>query len=419
MNWYCDKCKKIHRDNELCPRINMQLKSNRGILTEIADFTVLAGQEALITSQTLDVIVQGVNCVAGTNLSYEGTQQFARDIQVFKRLNTEAFSRSGVFSTPERAKSYYENVKKIAESKPRAMTSFESKLTGYSQEVDWIRMKQGQLSTLWEKSALLNKNAPGVDGITVNRWTGKTVSRTTIKASKNKINTNSTVIKNVEEAIEKGTATVQDIVFGTKGTGEAIKKRGLKNRVIERNSQQQVNNSNYRLEQKMLSGQATTSVSAQQMGEQIVQGSVVAAAVAVTVSGITSYVRYKNGELTIEEAFSEVSEDTLKGMITGAAISSVSVFIPGGPIGFIAGMAVGIYVDQVCTNVLDEIYGKGAYGAILNSSGYVYGMTLNLLECVEKIEQNERQTDECIEKAHNTQRQVEKNFDLFDQLMEE
>ena len=51
----------------------------------------------------LDTVVQGVNRLVGSNLTYEGTHQIARDIQVFNRLNTEAYCKAGVFSSPETA----------------------------------------------------------------------------------------------------------------------------------------------------------------------------------------------------------------------------------------------------------------------------------------------------------------------------
>lgn len=255
MKWYCEKCKKMHEDEEMCPKIKSQLAKHPEWLVEAANFTTVAGEEVLINSQLLDKAAQGINKLAGTNLSYEGTQQFARDIQVFKRLNEEPFSRSGVFSTPESAKSYFENVLKMSETNPRALSSFEGKLTGYGQEVDWVRMKQDEVSRLWQKSTLLENNAPGVDGVTVNRFTGKEISRTTIKASKNPMTSNSTGINDVKEAIEKGTATEKDIIFAPEGTEEAARKAGLKNPVIEKNSTEQINNSNKRLEQKILDGQ--------------------------------------------------------------------------------------------------------------------------------------------------------------------
>ena len=416
MKWYCEKCKKMHDDEEMCPKIKSQLAKHPEWLVESANVTIVAGEEALITSQILNRAAQGINRLSGTNLSYEGTQQFARDIQVFKRLSEEPFSRSGVFSTPESAKSYFENVLKISETNPRALSSFEGKLTGYGQEVDWVRMKQGEVSRLWQKSTLLENNAPGVDGITVNRFTGKEISRTTIKASKNPMTSNSTGINDVKEAIEKGTATEKDIIFAPEGTENAARKAGLKNPVTEKNSAEQINNSNKRLEQKILDGQATSVPTLKQIGSKMVQGAVVGAAVAVTVSTITTYVRYKNGELDKQEAFGIVAEDTLKGALVGGAMGAVTIFLPGGVIGFVAGIAIGVYFGKVCTNALDEVFGKGAYGAILNASGYVYGMTFNLAEYYEKMEANNRRIKANIVKANKIQTGIESNFNVFEQM---
>lgn len=416
MRWYCNKCKSFHENDELCPRIKEQLRSHPEWINEAAKFTTVAGEEALITTQALDGVAQGINKLTGTKLSYEGTQQFARDIQVFKRLNEEPFSRSGAFSSPESARSYFENVLEVAKEKPRALTSAESKLTGYSQEVDWLRMKQGQISSLWEKSELLSNNAAGVDGITINRFTGKEISRTTVKASSNPITKNSTGITDVKEAIEKGTATEKDIIFAPEGTRSAARDAGLSNPVQEKNSVEQIRNSNKRLEDKIMRGQATTAPTLEQIGQKAAQGAVVGAAVSLTISAITNYVRYKNGELTREEAFRDISEDTLKGAIVGGALGAITIFIPGGVIGFIGGIAIGIYLNAVTTNILDEIYGKGAYGEIMNASGYVYGMTYNLADYYKKIEDNNRRTNLNIVAAKEIHKTIESNFNEFERL---
>lgn len=416
MNWYCTKCKKTHRDNELCPLIKKQLKEHPNWLKDSADFTIVAGEYALVTSQTLDQVAQQINRLSGTKLTYEGTHQFARDIQVFKRLNEEPFSRSGVFSTPENAKTYFENVLKISKDKPRALSSFESKLTGYSQETDWLRMTHGKLSSLLEKSSLLNNNAPGVDGITINRFTGKEISRTTIKASKNTFTPNSTGIKDVQKAIEKGYATENDIIFGPVGIKKAAEEAGLKNPVIEKNTVEQIRASNQRLERKIMNEQATNAVTSSQLTSKMLQGSIVGAAIGLTVSSLTNFVRYKNGELLRDEAFREISEDTVKGAITGNTLTAVTIFIPGGAIGFVAGVAIGLYIDKVCSNILDEIYGKGAYGAILDSSGYVCGLTFNLEEYYQKIQKNNLATKNNINYAKNIQNQIQQEFNIFEQM---
>ena len=97
-------------------------------------------------------------------------------------------------------------------------------------------------------------------------------------------------------------------------------------------------------------------------------------------------------------------------------MGAVTIFLPGGVLGFVAGMAVGVYFNKACTNILDEIYGKGAYGAILNASGYVYGLTFNLAEYYKRIEQNNRQTANNIARAKKTQEEIERNFDIFEKM---
>ena len=80
--------------------------------------------------------------------------------------------------------------------------------------------------------------------------------------------------------------------------------------------------------------QATTSATSSQLRSKMLQGSIVGAAIGLTISSLTNFVRYKNGELLRDEAFREISEDTLKGAISGNAMSALTIFIPAGPIGF-------------------------------------------------------------------------------------
>ena len=388
MAWYCEKCKKIHNEDELCPGMKQQLSKHPEWVTGTANFVSLAGEEQLITTQTLDKLAQNVNKHCGTNLSYEGTQQFARDIQVFKRLNEEAFSKSGHFSSPINAKGYYENILEKAKANPKALSSFESKLTGYSQEVDWLRDKQGSLSALVEKSSLLGNNAPGIDGTTVCRYNGQIINRTTIKASKNSITSSSTAIRDVKKAIEKGYATEKDIIYAPVGAEDAARDAGLKNPVVEKHTPSEITESNGRLENKILNMQAVTEPTLSQILGQMSKGAIIGAAVSLTISSITTYVKFKNGEMTIDEAYKLICEDVLKGGLVGAGLAGVSIFLPGGLLGGIAGISVGIYFDKECSSILDEAFGKGVYITILNSSGYIYGSTYNLAERYNRIEEN-------------------------------
>lgn len=405
MSWYCEKCKTIHTDEQLCPHIQEQLRKTPQLLSEAANFASVAGQYDLITSQRLDSVAQAVNKVAGTNLSYEGTHQYARDIQVFKRINEEARKRAGYFSSPDKAKAYLEEI--INSGSDGTMRSFDSMLTGSSQEVDWLRMQQGKLSSIWKKSVLLNDNAPGIDGITYNRFNNGTVSRVTIKASKDAgTRTGGNIQSNVNkvgEAIEKGRVTNKDVIYGVEGTADAAKKAGLSNPVVEQNTPKQVSDSNSRLKRKVLDGKAVTSPTAPQVLEKMGQGAVVGAVVSLGISTLTNYIRYRNGELTREEAFRDVGEDTTKGALIGGAMAGVTIFIPGGAIGFVGGMAIGMYLNASLTNVLDEVYGKGAYLQLLHASGYIMGTSMNLMDAYQEFSANTQQVNQTLVETEGLQ----------------
>lgn len=387
-------CQKLHEDTEVCPQIKAELVDNPKILREVSNFAIVAAQHHLITSQTLDHIARPVNRVLGTNLSYEGTNQFVRDIQVFNRLNSDAYSRCGVFSNASSAKEY------IDHANLDRLGMIKRKLTGASQEVDWLRWKQGQLSSAWEKSTLPNGNIPGYDGETISRLNGKTIEKTTIKAASGP---NGMVrnVKDVFEAIKTGKLDPTDTLTGVKGTQATFNKEIDKQiqfaiadgdtkyannlqkakenlKIKEINSIESTNKSTERLMRKMRAGQAQTTITFDMAAKKICQGAIVGAAVSLTVSTISCYIKYKKGLISRQEAFATVGEEATKGLLIGGTMQGFALFLPTGPIGWVAGIAIGIYMNAVCTNFLDEVYGKGIYKEILDASGYVMGTSCNI-----------------------------------------
>lgn len=434
MTWFCEKCKKLHTDEEMCPHIRQQLRDNPELLVEAANFTTVAGQYGLVTSNALDAAAQQVNQLIGTNLTYEGTRQVARDIQVFKRLNEEAFVKCGAFSSPEAARNYLNN------ATPGQLKNIVTKINGSGQEVDWLLEQQGKLSSLMQKSELFNKNAVGVDGVVKSRFTGKEITRVTIKATQSKsgLNTN---VQQVVKAVKLDRLDPNETVFGVEGTKQALIKKLDKEilyaqgqgdfrlaerlqeakslKVVEYSTPEKVKTANARIRDKIQAGQASTYVTPEQLKNKMCDGAIVGAVVGLTISSITNYIRFRNGELTRQEAFSQIAEDTLKNAVVGAGLSAVSLFLPGGIIGFVGGLAVGIYINATCTNILDEVFGKGAYGAILNASGYVYGMTTNLETVVRAIDMSMRRTQMNLDKAATTQRRIDANLSEFAKELEE
>lgn len=60
----------------------------------------------------------------------------------------------------------------------------------------------------------------------------------------------------------------------------------------------------------------------------------IGAAISVGVSSLLSYLQYKHGKITFEEMKRRIAKDGVKGAITGGALEGLSLFIPGGIIGF-------------------------------------------------------------------------------------
>ena len=399
MTRYCEKCRDFHEENDLCPKYKEQLKQHPEWLAEAADFSIVAAEQQLITTQALDGVCKAVNKLANTNLIYEGTNQAARDIQVFAKLNSDSVRLSGQFANSQAAK---ETLEKGSDGFQRYLRG---RLNGTGEEIDWLRSQQGKISSLLKKSTLPDGNTVGYDGETINRLTGKVIQRTSVKAAEGSsgLYTNA---KDIVEALEKGTLDSKNAVTGVKGTKDAVMKAidkrieqaasngdkdlvaklkaakdGLK--INELGTTDKVRESTKRLTDKIAKGQANTSINPELVAQKAAQGAVIGAAISLTVSGITNFIKYKNGEIGREEAFRDVGEDAVKGLITGAAMGAITLFLPAGALGFVAGVAIGVYISEVTGNFLDEVFGKGAYEQILHACGYVAGTAKNVTEMLE------------------------------------
>jgi hypothetical protein len=430
MKRFCKYCKKTHDENELCEYLKTELCNNPGLLSQAVDFTCIAGQYRLTTSQDIANITQKINQVLGTNLTeIEGSHQVTRDIQVFKRLNEEAYRRLGIFQTPETAKRYLEN------ATPKQLENLSAKLSGSGQEVDWLREQQGKLRLL-EKNVLLNGNAPGVDGETVNRLTGDTISRTTIKAAQGSggLNTN---VQGIIKALKNGTLDPHDTVSGVRGIKEALLNKldkeieyalkvgdtelaqkliEAKNNLIikELNTTSSVQKSVNRLKNKISKGEACTVITANHIWKQAAQGAIIGVAIGLTVSSITSYLRHRKGEITREEAFIEIGEGTVKSTLSGGAMAGITLFLPAGPAGFLAGMAIGVYLNAALTNVLDEIYGKGAYREILMADKYIVGTSKSVVDALQTFKLDRETAQASIARIENKSQYTKELLREFD-----
>lgn len=422
---YCERCKEVHETIELCNDLKKQLKNDPDLISEAMNFTNLAAQYELISSQSLDGVAKSINKLANTNLTFEGSKQCARDIQVFQQLNVDAFSNSGVFNDPKLAQQYIQSGGQSIEN------NLKRKLTGTAQEVDFLRDRNGSLKRIFEKTKLVGEetsNAPGIDGIVKNRFTGVEKGVSVKNATgKTGLGTN---VRDVLKAIDKNTISPDDIIVGTDGTKQSVEKmlnKNIEKAVRENNTElleklkiakknmkvQEIGNfetskkSSERLLNKVKNGQANSKITKNTVTKQMKNGGVVGAVVSFSTSSIFNYLKYKNGEITKEKAFSEIGQETLSGAVIGSAMGGLSLFFPAGVIGFATGIIVGMYVGKTTKNIMDEIFGKGAFEQILHSSGYIYGTTMNLNTLINEIEINEKK----IKKNHAIMKNLDNKID--------
>ena len=434
MVYFCEKCKKTHNEDELCPHIKSEIKANPRLLGEAANFANVAGQYHLVTSQSLDVVAQKVNGVIGSNLSLEGTHQFARDIQVFNRLNVEGYPRLGAFNSPETAKAYLENATK------GQLGTLKNKIVGSGQEVDWLRGKQGEIQSVVEKSKLLTGNAAGVDGDVVNRFTGKEITRVTVKAASTQGGLK-TGTDGIIEALKKGTVKPNETAFVTEGMKDRLlhdldrnieyaktigddktvsilteAKDNLK--IVEHGTVADTAGAKERVLEKIADGKANTTVTANEALKKAAQGAVIGAAIGLTITSLTNYIRYRRGDLTAQEAFTNIGEDTTKSALIGGAMGTITLFIPSGVAGFVAGFAIGMYLNKALTNVLDEIFGKGAYLEILTAGGYIMGTSMNLSAAMKEFAEDRKVVRESFERIEVAYQHIASELDKVNKKLE-
>ncbi|WP_394856438.1 hypothetical protein [Staphylococcus saprophyticus] len=414
----------MHETTELCNDLKKQLQNDPSLINEAMNFTNLAAQHQLISTQVLDEVAMSINKIANTSLTFEGSKQCARDIQVFQQLNVDAFKNSGVFNEPKLAQRYVQSGGTSIEN------NLKRKLTGTAQEVDWLRNRKGSLTRIFEKAKLVGEetaNAPGIDGVVENRFTGLKKGVSVKNSISNKgLGTN---VRDVLKAIDKGTINPDDIIVGTDGTKNSVTKMLEKNiekatregnsellgklkdardklKIKELGNFEKTKESTERLLNKTKNGEAYNSINRKVVTKQMRNGAVIGAAVSFSVASISNYLKYKNGEITREKAFLEIGQETCSGAIIGSAMGGLSLFFPPGAVGFAVGMGVGMYVSKTTQNVMNEIFGKGAFEQILHSSGYIYGTTMNLKNILTEIEKNEKK----IEANHENMKKSEENI---------
>lgn len=124
----------------------------------------------------------------------------------------------------------------------------------------------------------------------------------------------------------------------------------------------------------------------------------------ISKSALTNFIKYKNGELTKEEATKTFSKDAVKGSLITCSLAMV--IFPATAVGTAASVGVAIYLDAVCTNILDEVFGEGLYEQILHASGHITAVAQNAVEQIKEFSSNVQMTEQHIKSSDRTLEEI-------------
>lgn len=134
--------------------------------------------------------------------------------------------------------------------------------------------------------------------------------------------------------------------------------------------------------------QNSSSSSIRALSETQFPGAAVGLVYGITKSAVTNFLKYKNGELSKAEMARAFGKDAVKGSLVTCSMAVIA--FPPGVVGAVAAMGVAMYLDAACTNLLDEVFGEGAYEQILHACGYVASVSHNIVELLDEYGVNMR-----------------------------
>jgi hypothetical protein len=320
---------------------------NKHDLEEFLNLASIAGTYELVTEGIPNVV--------------EGTHQFARDVQIAQLLqdkfHTMPYGSSEGFKTwlAERSAS-------SAQSKANALSRLQGDGAG---EVDFVREMQGKLQNLFTKTEFatnsdgqISSNIPGIDVVEKSRITGKIIKEYQVKT----LRTEGSIDQTLKDFLGNDHYKPSTILVGPKELIDEAKAQGLPNPTKVMGTVQENAKSAKALEDKVSSGNMVTAITPTAIAEKVVGGAVIGAVISIGISSIFSYIDYKNGKLTKEEMFTKIAKDTGKGAIAGGVMAGLTLFIPGGIIGF----GVGVVVGTTLRRALDDAFGMGMFAEVLD-----------------------------------------------------
>ncbi len=170
--------------------------------------------------------------------------------------------------------------------------------------------------------------------------------------------------------------------------------------------------------------QNSSSKAIQALTETQFPGAAVGLVYGITKSTLTNFMRYKNGEISKSQFGKAVTKDAVKGGLVTCSMAMIA--FPPSAVGIAAGIGVAMYLDAVCTNMLEEVFGEGLYGQILKASGHITATAQNAVELLEDLKNNakaieilNKESDTILNNMKKTESNIRKNIAKVSKMMEE
>ncbi|ALS24621.1 hypothetical protein [Paenibacillus naphthalenovorans] len=353
-SYYCKKCRM---DHEITSTIGVRHLHHNLTEKEIANFINIA-----TTIPTYEVARYGIPNV------FEGTDAFVREVKITQTLQ-EKFPNVDAFKTTDGLKEWLEEqLQGSNNAAANALSRIQGDAAG---EVDFIREMQGNIRSIFTKTDFprnadgrIVSNNPGIDAIEYNRLTGEIINEYQVKTLRSADSINETLKDFLNNDHYKPTT----VLVGPQELIDRAHELGIPNPTKVMGTLQDNLDSANELSNKILNEQLAVGMTPGSVAGEMISGAAIGAVISVTVSGLVTYLQYKSGKMTFDEMKMKMAKDGLKGTITGGALASLSLFIPGGIIGAGVGFVVGVTLRRL----LDEAYGDGMFGGVLETTRAVH-----------------------------------------------
>lgn len=299
---------------------------------------------------------------------FEGTHDFIREVKIAQTLQDKFLNMEAYHSADGFKGWLTERMQHSNQAAANALSRIQGDSAG---EVDFVSEMQGNIRSLFTKTDFvrnedgrITSNHPGIDAIEISRITGEVVNEYQVKTLRSADSIEATLNDFLANEHYKPTVTL----VGPQELIDRAREQGIPNPTKVMGTLNDNLDSANELSQKILNSQMAVSMTPGAVTMEILGGTAIGSAISVTVSGLMTYLQYKKGIISFGDMKRKLGKDGVKGTVTGSALAGLSLFIPGGLIGAGIGFTVGVTLRRL----LDEAYGEGMFGQVLDTTKAVH-----------------------------------------------